>query len=133
MSILNDLEKIYRIMPTIKKITIPRDQWMQLYLELSTIQLVGSSGFDQPASYIGGLIYFKDIEIWNAEYLILTEGSEMKNEQIELPQIKVEYFATMNNLEENLIAIRFQSGEIIGTLCFSPFDAEELIIGLQIS
>jgi hypothetical protein len=47
------------------------------------------------------------------------------------PPIKVDSCFTANNLEQNLIAIAFQSGEMESALCFSPEQAKELIIGLQ--
>jgi hypothetical protein len=52
----------------------------------------------------------------------------MKNK---FPPIMVDNFATANNLEQNLIAINFTSGDMASSICFTPNQAQELIIGLE--
>lgn len=47
------------------------------------------------------------------------------------PPIKVDGFSTANNLELNLVAINFESGEMQSSLCFSPSQAKDLIVGLK--
>lgn len=52
-------------------------------------------------------------------------------EKSKFPAIQVDNFVTANNLELNLIAIVFDSGDMESSLCFTPKQVEELIIGLN--
>lgn len=59
-------------------------------------------------------------------------GRDMSDkEKAAYPPIYVKSFATMNNLERNVIAIHFESGNMQSQLVFTPKLAKELIIGLK--
>lgn len=52
-------------------------------------------------------------------------------DKAKFPPIKVDSCSTANNLELNLIAINFESGDMESSICFSPAQARDLIVGLE--